>query len=459
MKLHRALNVQRGDVIAFVGAGGKTAALIALGHELAERGWRVLATTTTHIQPDDLNLMPLTLPAESPTGEIATALSEQPFVFLHSGKDDGQVSGVSSQRIQQLLDAVNSDVLLIEADSANGLAMKAPYANEPAIPPDTTLVVPVVGLNVLGQPLDETHVYNATAINRRYGFGIGNRVKSPWVAQVLRDETLGLKNIPAKARITALINQVPQNGYTRARARLIAQLALRVQASTHGEQRPSRLHGIAMGSVRAADPIYEVQRPIGAIVLAAGMSTRMGDMKILLPWLNGRTIIEHIIHQLHLARVDHITVVTGHRGHEVKERVHPLGVTVAHNKDYKTGEMLSSVKAGLRAMPDHIAATMIVLGDQPRIQAKTVHMVMGAYAEGQGDIVAPSYKMQRGHPILIDKRYWHEFLDLPEDSAPRAVIKANQDQIAYVLVNNDSVLRDVDTPEAYREERRRAGLE
>ncbi len=459
MKLHRAFDIQRGEVIAFVGAGGKTAALVATGWELAALGWRVLATTTTHIRRDELSLMPFTLPANTPPHEIANALTTHRLVFLHDEADGDRVYGATTQRIQQLLDSVDSDVMLIEADHAAGTDMKAPYENEPSIPQEATLVIPVVGLNVLGQPLDEHHVYNAAAIDKRYGFGIGNRIKSPWVAQVLRDDTLSLKNLPDRARAIALINQVPENGYSRARARLIAQLALRVQAAT-GASKPTRhLHGIAMGSVRASNPIYEVQRPIGAIVLAAGMSTRMGEMKVLLPWLDGRTIIEHIIHQLHLARVDYIVVVTGHQSREVQNQVKPLGVEVAKNEAYKTGEMLSSVKAGLRAMPDHIAAAMIVLGDQPRIQAKTVHMVMGAYAEGQGDLVAPSYDMRRGHPILIDRRYWQQFLNLPDDAWPREVIKANADKIAYVIVDNDSVLRDVDTPEAYREERRRAGLD
>ncbi|MEL6149070.1 MAG: hypothetical protein AAFR56_05560, partial [Chloroflexota bacterium] len=58
MKLHHAFNIQRGDVVAFVGAGGKTSAMIALGHELADMGWRVLATTTTKIGRDQLDLMP-----------------------------------------------------------------------------------------------------------------------------------------------------------------------------------------------------------------------------------------------------------------------------------------------------------------------------------------------------------------------------------------------------------------
>ena len=109
-------------------------------------------------------------------------------------------------------------------------------------------------------------------------------------------------------------------------------------------------------------------------------------------------------------------------------------------------------------MPSHIAGAMIVLGDQPRIQPKIVYQVMSAYAEGEGDIIAPSYQMRRGHPILISRRYWKEILSLPRSGAPRDVINKYQDKIAYVNVNNDSILQDVDTPEQYREARRRAGL-
>ncbi|MEL6152219.1 MAG: selenium cofactor biosynthesis protein YqeC, partial [Chloroflexota bacterium] len=392
---------------------------------------------------------------------ISEALNGYHFVFLHTEIDAERVRGASLERISELMDTVDSDVLLIEADGARGRLMKAPYDHEPVIPSETTLVVPVVALDVLGKPLDDDHVYNAQGINNRYGFGIGNRIKSPWVAQVLRDEHLSLRGAPDRARLIALINQVPESGYLRGRARLIAQLALRDPSENRRRRHPTerRLNGVALGSVRALDPIHEVQRPVGAVVLAAGMSTRMGQMKVLLPWADDRTIIEHIVHQLNLARVDHIVVVTGNRGDEVKALVEPLGAVTAYNQDYQQGEMLSSMKTGLAAMPGYIAAAMVTLGDQPRIQPKTVSMVMAAYAEGRGNIVAPSYNMRRGHPILIDRRYWNDMLALPADGAPRDVINANKDHIAYVLVDNDSVLKDVDTPAAYQEERRKAGLD
>jgi molybdenum cofactor cytidylyltransferase len=184
----------------------------------------------------------------------------------------------------------------------------------------------------------------------------------------------------------------------------------------------------------------------------------MGEPKMLLPWTEKRTIIEHVIDQAMNSRVDHIVAVTGHQSKQIKAVVEPTGVDVVYNRGYKTGEMLSSIKAGLRAMPDNIAAALIMLGDQPRVQPKVIYQVMMAYAEGRGEIIAPSFEMRRGHPILISRRYWAEILNLRRHKSLRDVLEAHSDEITYVNVDTDSVLRDVDTHDDYTQERWRAGL-
>lgn len=196
---------------------------------------------------------------------------------------------------------------------------------------------------------------------------------------------------------------------------------------------------------------------VAAVVLAAGMSRRMGQSKVLLAWAQGETILEHILDQLRLAQVEAITVVTGSQAEQVAALAKSHGAVTVYNADYEHGEMLSSLKIGLRVQPENITAVLVVLGDQPRIQADIVGRVIAAYVEGEGDLVAPSYNMRRGHPILIDRRYWEAILALPDDATPRDVI--GKLAITYVNVDNDSILRDVDTPDDYREERRKAGLE
>ena len=120
--------------------------------------------------------------------------------------------------------------------------------------------------------------------------------------------------------------------------------------------------------------------------------------------------------------------------------------------------MLSSLQTGLSALDDGVSACLVFLGDQPQISARLVHQIMTAYAGGQGGIVAPSFMNRRGHPILIDRRFWPEILDLPDGGAPRDVINAHADDITYVITEDDTILRDMDTPEEYQAALRRAGL-
>jgi molybdenum cofactor cytidylyltransferase len=153
-----------------------------------------------------------------------------------------------------------------------------------------------------------------------------------------------------------------------------------------------------------------------------------------------------------------VVVVTGHEAVQVQKTVTRLGVRTVHNRVYASGEMLSSLQTGLKALPATISACMVVLGDQPQISPRLVNDLLIAYAEGRGSIVAPSYNQRRGHPILIDRRYWQEMLDLPLGSAPRDVINQYPQHTAYVVTQDENILRDMDTPEEYQEALRRAGL-
>src|SRR5258708_24718165 len=132
---------------------------------------------------------------------------------------------------------------------------------------------------------------------------------------------------------------------------------------------------------------------------------------------------------------------------------------IVYNQSYKNGEMLSSLQTGIGALGPEFSACMIVLGDQPQLDNRILSELMSAYAEGKGRIVGPSYRKRRGHPIIIDRAFWPELLDLPAVGAPRDVINTHADATYYVDVDTDSVLRDIDTPGDYQQERRRAGLD
>ncbi|MBN1563841.1 MAG: putative selenium-dependent hydroxylase accessory protein YqeC [Anaerolineae bacterium] len=451
MRLRDALRVQRGDVVAFIGAGGKTSALFRLAEELRSDGWRVLATTTTTLNAHEIERAPLAakLSRNTKPAEIRAWLDNHGFVFLHAGTDHTKqhIIGFHPEVITELVDTVNSDVLLIEADGASRRSLKAPYDHEPVIPADTSLVVLMAGLDALGQPLDDDHIYNAERIRERYGFPDGGEVLPPWMAVTIRDAELGMRGVPEKTRVVALLNKVTANGHERERARRVAQMALR----------STRIEAVALGEMQhTGDPVHEIQRRVGAVVLAAGRSARMGRSKVLLPW-DGRTVIESIVTRLITARIPEIVVVTGYRGGDVARALKKLPVRTVHNPGYMAGEMLSSLQVALGDLAQTTAASLVVLGDQPSLDGRVISRVMDAYATRQGGIVVPEHRGQRGHPVLFDRRFWPELLAL-ESGAPRDVMRRHPDHIAAVEVESDSILRDIDTPEQYRQERLWAGL-
>ncbi len=433
MRFEQAFEVVPGDVVAFIGAGGKTSLMVGLGYDLAEAGWRVLATTTTRLSTDQLDLFPCTMSAMAAPRKISDALTEHQFVLLHDQIRGGHVYGPPVEWTRSLLDSVDSDILLVEADDAAGKPFKAPRADEPQVPNETSLVISVASLRALGLPLDKEHIYNPAAMIERYGFVENSPVKSPWLAQVLRDDELGLRGVPTAARVIIFLNQTPERGFMRGRARMIARLSLQSE----------RINAVALGSVRGVEPVFELQRPVGALVLATGYSPCKDLDGILRPGARGRPALAHIAEKLLRSRIDHIRVVTGRRGAETRAAIRHLGLKTVHDRARQNGGAVSALKAGLRALPAHVSAALIVPGDQVRIQPRVIYHILAAYARGEGDFIIPRYGARCGYPALIGGRHWREILKMPGHSDFRAIAQRFRDDISFHDVDTDSIFHDI----------------
>lgn len=195
---------------------------------------------------------------------------------------------------------------------------------------------------------------------------------------------------------------------------------------------------------------------IGCLVLAAGLSSRMGDrFKLLLPWSNDRLVLQQVIETVQKAEIEPIVVITGHRAENVKNALVDHNVQFDHNPDYATGEILSSLKVGLRAMPDNVAGVLVMPGDLPLISAQTIQQVSTAFQPER--IVVPRCAGKRGHPVLFPRRYWSEILALSADQTPRAVIQHNAKNRLWLDVDDVGSITDIDTPEAYEQALQLAG--
>jgi molybdenum cofactor cytidylyltransferase len=187
---------------------------------------------------------------------------------------------------------------------------------------------------------------------------------------------------------------------------------------------------------------------IGAVILAAGQSRRMGRNKMLLPY-GTSTVLETIVTEVTACpAVTDVVIVTGHEPNRITALLAPYSVRCVFNPAYARAEMLVSLQVGVRALSAEVQAVLIVLGDHPRLRRDIIQQVIDAYQPGA--LVIPSYQLKRGHPLLIDRLWWAELLALPETATLRDFIRAHEDHIRYVVAEADSVLQDMDTPEEYR---------
>lgn len=191
---------------------------------------------------------------------------------------------------------------------------------------------------------------------------------------------------------------------------------------------------------------------IGAVVLAAGLSRRMGAPKLLLPW-GERKVLEHVVVMLWEAGIKSIEVVTGGYREQVENLLKALSFPIqwVHNPEFAEGEMISSLKVGLTHLPQDLEAALIVLGDQPQIQQDVITQLVKRYTEQKSLLVVPSYQMRRGHPWLVDRRLWSELITLPAEQTLRDFLARHADEIDYLVVNTPSVIQDLDTPEDYEQ--------
>jgi molybdenum cofactor cytidylyltransferase len=190
---------------------------------------------------------------------------------------------------------------------------------------------------------------------------------------------------------------------------------------------------------------------ICAVILAAGQSRRMGSQKLLLPFA-GQTVVGHIADQVLATPIELAVVVTGCDDAAIRLTLAGKRLTFVVNPD-ATGEMLGSVRCGLRALPAECTAALVVLGDQPTIRVELIADLIRTHASTGAKIVAPSCRGRRGHPLLFSKGYFAEILTQHDGVGLRGLLQAHSGDVVELEVADPTVLADMDSPEDYERER------
>lgn len=187
---------------------------------------------------------------------------------------------------------------------------------------------------------------------------------------------------------------------------------------------------------------------IAAVILAAGQGRRLGQTKQLLAW-GPTTILGQTIQQVQASQVDEIVVVTGHDAAAVATIASAHQVRTVHNPAHATGELLSSLQVGIKALAVSVAAAIVILADQPFIPPAVINQLITAFQHRDEQLIAPVYHGQRGNPVLIGRTLFPDLLALPPLSAPRALFQQHPDQVFLVEVDTDTILLDIDRWEDY----------
>ncbi|MFT6497506.1 MAG: molybdenum cofactor cytidylyltransferase [Alphaproteobacteria bacterium] len=190
------------------------------------------------------------------------------------------------------------------------------------------------------------------------------------------------------------------------------------------------------------------KKNVVAIILAAGQSTRMGDQNKLLLKINENSMIKDYINKLNQCNLANIIVVTGHESSIIKEDLSDTGVLFAHNKEHKVG-ISSSIKAGVSKLESHVDAVLICLPDMPFVSAHEINQLIDNYSTDKGQLICvPTSFGQRGNPVLWDKRFFNELMQLEGDIGAKNLIDKYKEYLIEVS-SGESVITDIDTKERY----------
>jgi molybdenum cofactor cytidylyltransferase len=186
---------------------------------------------------------------------------------------------------------------------------------------------------------------------------------------------------------------------------------------------------------------------VAAVVLAAGLSRRMGGNKLLAE-IEGMPLVTRCVRAVLASRARPVVVVTGHESERVRAALAGDTLRVAQNPEPEAG-LSASLRVGLASLDPDVEGAVVCLADMPWVSAAHVDALLAAFeADARRPICVPTWQGRRGNPVLWPARHFAEIAALSGDRGARALIDAHAAEVCTVPVADAGVTRDVDTPDA-----------
>jgi len=435
MLLKTALRIEPGQSVAFTGAGGKSAAIRKLAGELT----RALITTTTKLGRGQADLAQHHLidPNGGELGRIAQLLEQFGTVLVTGPLSEAEEKWTAPARetLETLsrIAAQSGAPLLIEADGARGRSLKAPARHEPVVPDFTNTVVPMAGLDGLGQLIGSPAVHRPERVAELLGLAPSHTLGPTQIARLLSSPHGGLQGVSAGAQVRILLNKADPSRLAAGR-----EIAGQLLASP-------RIRAVVLSALQAEDPVMEIHGRVAGIVLAAGGSRRLGQPKQLVEF-RGRPLVWHTVRVGLEAGLSPLVVVIGAAGEQIRRALEGESVVVIDNPTWEAGQS-SSVRAGLSPVEPGIEAAIFLLADMPLMDAELVRQVVRTHRTTLAPLVAPRVAGRRANPVLFDRVTFPDLHQLTGDQGGRSLFDRYP---AAWVEGSESAMLDLDTPEDLR---------
>jgi len=438
MQLRRALRIAPGLTVALIGAGGKTSAIRRLALEIVQSSNAepntLLITTTTQLALDQQDLADLHLidPTQDQIASLPELLTQRRSVLVTGPAMEDKWTSPLDSTLEQLhhLASESGSVLLIEADGARGRSLKVPAEHEPAIPKFADLVIPMAGLDALGQAIGSEAVHRPELVAALLDAPQEVEIGPPELATVLAAEQGGLKGVPDRAEVRVLINKA--EGSFMEPGRQISQALLETR----------RIRSVALASVIEENPVREVRGRVAGVVLAAGGSSRLGEPKQLIRW-RGHPLAWHAVRAAVEGGLEPIVVVAGGAADGLRQALANEEIVFVENSDWETGQS-SSVRLGLEAVEQGTEGVIFLLADLPFVGPDLVSALIERHRQTLAPLVAAWAGGRRANPVLFDRKTYAELQVLEGDQGGRAIFRRYEREFVEW---DDSILLDIDTPE------------
>ena len=201
------------------------------------------------------------------------------------------------------------------------------------------------------------------------------------------------------------------------------------------------------GQLRDAPPSALRAPRITAVVLAAGLSSRMGSNKLLAP-VQGVALVRRTVEAVLKSEAKPVIVVTGHDEAKLQAALKGLDVRFVHNAAYGEG-LATSLKTGIGAVPAECDGALVVLGDMPEVAPALMNRLVAAFSPADGRAICVAIRDgKRGNPVLWGRQFFTEMQSATGDTGAKHLIGLYDEMVCEVEAEDDAVLSDIDTPDA-----------